>query len=582
MTDSVIDSYVLYFTSRVGTAKREARLLWWSGPVVLVALIGLGILLRSGPMVWAILALLYGLGFWGVRRLRSAAQVVGVACEHLRDVAKRSQGDATRETLLALLEDQVRPDDDSHVPEALMGLAVHPSSGGARAASHAAFARPSAELATASFVRTALVLGGLFGTVLFFAVELAGDAAQAGDLKPVLDGLRGALASTLTGILGSLVIGLFLSRLDRIVDETIWETEAFLNGPFSKAIARGESESIKTEPELWEGLREAVADLAHKTGETYDSLAGEVAAYSAGLGALGDRMANLPALKFPPQLSKLDTTVERFARGVESLGASSEALIAAVGTLGLFAPAKTLDELRRIAEASELQYKESASRLAEVARELGIATERIRDLTMAISQVPANLGERMDILEVATRQTASLVDEATSALRAGQQTALERMERLGEGQSQMGRLMQDIQVGFGESPELLSQSIAALQELQFIVSKSARELQGLSPKSSDEVQEMRRSNEGVNDRLKDLVQQSTELIERMQNIELASQVVQEHLNRLQSVTEKLGGLETVYAMCDRAERAPLLRLLLHSFGRHRDGSRAVGGNATPT
>lgn len=557
MTDDLLDSYVEYFSRRVRAAKKEIRLLWWSGPLLLVILATLAVFLRSGPMVWVVLALLYGLGFWGVRTLRSAVQVVIVACEHLRDVAEQCKGVAANENVPKLLRSQIRPEDDSNVPEALLGLATQPGSGGARAASHAAFARPSAELATAVFVRNALVLGGLFGTVFFFAVELAGGAAQAGDLRPVLEGLRGALASTLTGIFGSLVIGYFISRLDRIVDETTWETEAFLNGPFSEAIARGDLEGIKTEPELWEGLRAAVADLANRTGKTYDTLAGEVAAYSVGLTTLTEQMRNLPSLKFPPQLTKLDSTVERFAQGVESLGSSSEALIAAVGTLGLFAPAKTLQELGRIAEASELQYKESASRLGELASELGVATQSIAELTTVVSRVPPDLSERIEMLEAASRQTSSLVAEASLAIRDGQEAALEGMDKLSDGQRETLGTMQEIRASLGGTPDLLSESITQLKELLASLSKSASDFQ-------------------------ELTLESTQITEHLQNLELASVVVQGRLESLQSVTQKLDRLDSLYTMCDRAGRAPLLRLLLLSFGRDRNGASARAGNATPS
>jgi hypothetical protein len=393
------------------TQKRRAailsrnRLIIASG--IAIVLLVILLILKSPWQVWILVALLYALAFYSLFRLQKALNVTEAALSDLEDAA-RMLGESpppSRGKVIAFVRDKVDPNDDSDVPEALSAFcAGQQGSESVRAAANSAFSLPASELSVAQFFRTALVLGGLFGTVLFFALELGKSAILAGDIQTLLPGLQGALASTLTGILGSVAVGHMASAIDQVIERSIWETESLIGGPFARAlqVAADDSTAVN-EVQLWQQLIEEVRKLRQDTTESYAKVASDISGHSVALQTLSTQLAELPAVQVPPQLASLDDVVRRFRDGAELLNNSATTLVNAVGALGVYAPAKALQELDVIRQGVISLQGEVNRSLNEVRADVGstrqvvtAAIEDIRERTAGLSPTLIGIEKKVD------------------------------------------------------------------------------------------------------------------------------------------------------------------------------------------
>jgi hypothetical protein len=425
-------SYREFFESQKRRAAKLSRYRLIIAIGIGIVLVGILIVLGSPWPVLILVTLLYVLAFFSLWRLQKALNVTEAALSDLEDVA-RMLGESpppSRATVVAFVRDRVDPNDESDVPEALSAFcAGQQNSESVRAAANSAFSLPASELSVAQFFRTALVLGGLFGTVLFFALELGKSAILAGDIQSLLPGLQGALASTLTGILGSVAVGHMASAIDQVIERSIWETESLIGGPFARALQVAAEESTAVnEVQLWQQLIEEVRKLRQDTTESYAKVASDVSAHSIALQTLSTQLTELPAVQVPPQLANLEDVVRRFRDGAELLNSSATTLVNAVGALGVYAPAKTLQELDAIRQGVASLQGEVSRTLSEVgadvARTRQVVTagvEEIKEQTTAISPALRVIEGKVDNVQYEVGGTAQGL--------AGLKEAAERTER---------------------------------------------------------------------------------------------------------------------------------------------------------
>lgn len=548
-------------------ARQIAKTRWldavWLGGLLTAStvLIVLLFVLHSGGWVSTYVAGLFGVTLIGVQRLKGAIRVTRSAAEHLFQFATFLREPRTREEFMAYIHGKVRPDDDSNVPEAMWSYAISQDRAeGARVVANAAFVRPTAELNFASFLRTALVLGGLFGTVLFFAWQLRGAAILSGDLTDLVPGLRGALASTLAGILGSVTLGAIGGNIDRVLEEMIWETESFVSGPVARALAALKTDTpIRDETDLWNALREEVAELRRESVMAYAKLADDTHAYTKALGDISQRLADLPAIQVPTQLAKLEDVVAAFSSGVQSLERTSKTLLDAVSTVGLVVPAQTLSELAHLKEAAA----QSAQRAQTVSVELGLIKEVATHGAQSAEaggvklghireQISIGQGDLRDLTRIAVRSedlrsAAGLLSAQIDTLATQTNTQAHAVgEQLSRIEAGLERTATVCPPGSNESePRDLTTIVDALRGIRETLVSSGSQLQATSA--------------GV-----------TSLAERLPvTLDHALQQIHESKEQLGAVAIRLRRLDAVYDWHERATRAPLIRLLLLPLWRER-------------
>jgi hypothetical protein len=562
------------------------------------ALVALLAFLQSPPLVWAYIAGLYIVACLGFRRFFTALGVAREAIDHLNEVAKLVHEKKSRGDLLEWVAKNVSPRDRSNVPEALDSLAQGTITGDSiRVAASSAFAQPVSELNFAAFLRTALVLGGLFGTVLFFAMELSGPALINGSLADLLPGLRGALASTLTGILGSLALGYSVSRIDKHVDDLIRGTEAFLGGPLSVALAAVPGKSpIHSEVELWESLRTEVSRLTEQTQAAFERMGSDIHAHAAALQKLGEQLGAAPAITVPPELANLHTVIGDFSRGTELLNKTATALIQTVGSLGVFAPTKMLQDIeqmnrsvdehqRRMDRAMAQQSEHIAQGLGKVGTQLQRAAGDMERAGQTLEQsaqaaqarvaevaekVVSRLGTAADLTGVheaatqtlsavhalqndaaATRSMLQAQHEAVASTAAGlsgvhaaADRTLETVQRLHDDLAATRTALEAGQSGAASTAADVQRAATSLQSLTGTITTAAQQLSGVAPTLE--------SQAAATGKLADAVEKQS--------------------GDLGALSRRLARLDEVFRWHDRARRAPLMRFLTLPW---RPGSRAV-------
>jgi hypothetical protein len=616
MSQQDVADYVKFYQRHAERTEELNRQALIVVSVVAMVLFALVIVLASPWYVIGYVGAVYGFAFFGTYRLRRALVVTKAALDHFFKFAAFLREPRDRRAFQAFVAEHINPDDDSNVPESIWTLcAGHISGENIRAAANRAFAIPGSELAVAQYRRTALILAGLFGTVLFFAIELGGGQLLSGDLGVLLPGLRGALASTLTGILGSLTLGYIASGIDRTIEQAVWESEAFLGGPVATTLATTEGDKpIVNETELWAALRKEVAQLREETVLAYSKLADDANAYGKSLETVSQQIAQLPAVQVPPQLARLEDVVNRFAHGVEVLDKTASGLIEAVGTLGVFAPAKTLQELDHITSLVRANGDRNAADVERVATavasarddlnafrsDMRLASSESRDEVRAVgrechnlSEVVGSLGASVSVMERATINTgdrlANLVDqlapvpESLSTIGEAFTTLSERLDRardpvvrdagaieirtsddvrLANGSArstevdQRSNLLSDKPVDLTIYEELHELRVnvesvpTSLAQTNEQVTLTARRVQSLDESLSDPEYGLRSAVERLNTKVDRLAHQQSGLDDLM---------------------SRLSGMEKVLRWHERAARAPLMRLLLLPFRATRNG-----------
>jgi len=561
VNDIAIKGYITFFEEQRRQVAKLGR--WRLMIAVAIAIILLAILsfLNSPVRVWVLAAVLYAVAFHGLHRLRRAMLVTSSALEDFEKVARRLNGDPrpNRQELVNWVKSQIKPD-DSNVPEALASFADSQQSGeGVKVVANSAFAQPSSELSFAQFYRTALVLGGLFGTVLFFAIELGGPALLQGDLPSLLPGLRGALASTLAGILGSVSIGFLSSSIEQVLERATWEAESLIGGPFLQTLAVASSDrEILNEAQLWQSLLGEVRQLREDTNVSYAKLAIDVGSHTIALQALSTQLTELPAVQVPPQLARLQDVVADFKAGVELLDRSASTLVNAVGAIGVYAPSKTLEEfaalkvsLQQVKNTAERNLAANATLMGNVSRDVSAGVERT---TRAVEEIGLMMGHhsvRLDAID----ERASLIDTSLHSTQRGVEAAnvalgsvLAKVDDIMTVRTANG--VPRAQSGEGTPSQTMyplaktDSDPSNLGEINNAISQVQSALKDQSGQLSNCTDAVKSLGGSVESRAKELSQQ----IESMSKY-------QESLNAISR------RLVTVQAWHERAQRAPMMRLL---------------------
>jgi uncharacterized phage infection (PIP) family protein YhgE len=533
--------------------------------VVAIAVVGLLIWLQSPMLVWVYIAMLLAVAVYGLNRLGSSLRDASDATRHLGELAAYVDAapSPTRDDLLTTIDKMVSPDDRSNVPEAVQSLASGPISGDSiRIAAHSSFAHPTSELGFAAFLRTALVLGGLFGTVLFFALELGGSALAAGSLHVLLPGLRGALASTLTGILGSVVMGIVASRTERHIDELITETESFFSGPLTRILSTTPvRQQIGNETDLWESLRAEVETLVAKTGESYEKMSSDVSAHAESLRVLGQELQNLPAVVVPPELARLGDVVDRFAAGAESLSNTATILVETVASLGVFAPARMLQEMEQLNESVADRQRQTSASEARVETTMQRASSEISTVATAVSAVPHHLAAVADRLSSVPEQISTL-NHAVAGLPERLLEIERGLDSTSVNVESLAAAIASIASASSESPNLEKID----HQLRQVIDGNARLEQQLSQRSSPVASRSDAvSSEFSTAVTQDNVRTGDEFQNQMRTLLEAASELQEQQTRLRKMEQQLNRLSAILPWYEKASHAPFVRLLTMSW-----------------
>lgn len=434
----------------------------FAGALLFALLLGILLWLESGAAVYVYVALLFAIACYGLLQIRDATQALESAAEDLSALALDAAEAASREGFLEKVARRQRAAERSDVPDALLGLAsdrvtAERTQGVARAAFRSALARMN----ETAFLRTALVLGGLFGTVLFFANELVGTQILRGDLSVLLPGLRGALASTLTGILGSLVLGLLASRLERIIDGMLSETEAFLLGPVSTVLqATTARRAVTTETDLWQQLVEEVAQLRQEAADSLAGMGTDAHVFAKQLENVVDQIRMLPAVTVPPNLADLGAVVTEFRTGMKDLKETVDVLVPAVQTIGATLPLETAANVQMLLELEDAgrramehhigEVRTAISRMENAVAENQTSIEALREAERAApTEVLALAGAARDEAHAARQGVAQLASALTEHGR--RLDAVQEALRTTEGTQQALALTQADLVRAGEA-----------------------------------------------------------------------------------------------------------------------------------
>ncbi|WP_457652843.1 hypothetical protein [Rhodocaloribacter sp.] len=529
---------------------------------------------------------------------------------HLQQIAQNLKDDPTREEFLTFVNSLRKPGDDSNVPEAVGGLAHGQlSSGSLRVAANTAFATPTSELRVAAFFRTGLILGGLFGTVLFFALELTGQGILTGQLEELLLGLRGALASTLTGILGSIFIGIVASTIGRRLEELTWETEAFLSSAVTNVLLTTPvKRPIESESDLWESLREEVAHLSQRVQEMFKRMADDAHAYAISLQDLSQRLENLPAVQVPEQLANLEQVVTDFRHGAEVLGKTVPPLVETVGALGVFAPAQMLDNLEHLDQKVTEHQQHTSETLDGLQQGVSSTNQQLEQLDQKVTEHQQHTSETLDGLQQGVSQTNHYLenyeekfdnlDRTTESLQNSADSISQQIEATEQTLDALGNQVEGVERAVTEASEQTSQELAGLEDTTnqtLTISKHIGRYLGLIPDeippdqqpllaemehlttiftlTREDVQNaLTRINTTVEtlDTLSENLSGSTEVLgntsetlrSETARLAVAARDLTDDQGLLNQLRNQLTALDQVIAWHRRAARAPLMRLLL--------------------
>ena len=610
-TDNVIlKEYSRFFDEQAQKTRNWQRTSLALPVALALLLILLLIWLKSALLVWGYISFLYAVTIWGLYRLRKAIKMTSDAAGHLQQIAQSLTDDPTREEFLTFVNSLRKPGDDSNVPEAIGGLAHGQiSSGSLRVAANTAFATPISELRVAAFFRTGLILGGLFGTVLFFSLELTGQGILTGQLEELLLGLRGALASTLTGILGSIFIGIVASTIGRRLEELTWETEAFLSSSVSNVLLTTPvKRPIESESDLWESLREEVAHLSQRVQEMFKRMADDAHAYAISLQNLSQRLENLPAVQVPEQLANLEQVVTDFRHGAEVLGKTVPPLVETVGALGVFAPAKMLDNLEQLDQKVTEHQQHTAQSLEGLQQDVSSTNQQLKQLDQKVTEHQQHTSETLDGLQQGVSQTNHYLenyeerfDNLDSAAESLQNSAVgitRQLETTEQALHYLGYQVERVGRAVTEASEQTSQELAGLEDttnqtltiskhigrylgpipdeippdqqplraemehLKTIFTLTREDVQNALTRINTTVETLDTLSENLSNSTEVLGNTSTKLQSQTEMLAVAASDLTDDQGLLNQLRNQLTALDQVIAWHQRAARAPLMRLLL--------------------
>lgn len=441
--DRVIETGTLPFFREQEAKLRSSSSIWIVGVVLFVLVVGLLFVLDSGLEVGIYIgALLLPISLYGLYKARQTEVATAEALDHMIEVEERLETGADSDEILTHLQKRISVEDRSHVAEALRTfLAGSPSSEAVPPTARAAFSETDALAESTSFLRAVLILGGLFGTVLFFALELTELSNLAGT-ESLLQGLRGALASTLTGILGAVTVGFVTTQLRQRVNKIIQETETFLGGTVLPLTREEKAASPPgTEVELWEALQKEVRALNQRIDERTTLMADDAASYARSLEEVSTRLQELPQVRVPPELGNLEDVVEEFSESSNLLYRTTRELVDAVGALGVFAPAKLLRDLEEVREEMAEWRDDANDALQTMVSRTEAGQERLEKSARAMQKDTIEAVEtRMTRLDEAVGQ----LDDAIPRLEGLVRSGVDSMESAGRNLEQVSEKVEDI------------------------------------------------------------------------------------------------------------------------------------------
>jgi hypothetical protein len=575
-------AYVEFYDDQIAHSDELGRRRLLAAVLLGAILIGLLSLLGSPPVVWGLVTILYALTYYGFVAVKDVLRLVNEALEDLSElgsflVEPRSKSDVAE---WATSHSQA---DESNVPEAIRDLCRNQAdSGSLRVTANAAFTQPSSKLSRIYFLRTALVLGGLFGTVLFFAIALGGPGLVNGDITALLPELRGALASTLTGILGSLLLGHLGSEIDGLIERSIWETEAFLTGSIAPILQEVPQLEAVNEVQLWAQLLAEVRHLRNETTESYAKLANDAASYSVALQAVSDQLTNLPAIQVPPQLANFQDTIIEFRDGMRVLEGAVKSLVDGVGSVGLFFPAKTVELLELVKKDSQDFHRSEMDLLGDAKAAADMSTgasqsalqmmraanSTVTQLGVTVASVRSTLGNQAkeisesktiikDVLELVQKVKADtessngiIADLAEAA------ASTTRSESDGVGATLLGIDSTGSPLSNQQDDEANSE-IPTQAPFEYPYARQPKQMPPTSVPARDAT-------------LDDTMQ---ELLTHLKSLTSVAPQIAEERDLLTRIEKRLQRFDSVVRWHQRAARAPLMRFILLQFGARETADR---------
>lgn len=559
----------------------------WFGPALVLALAVLAWALGSAPAV-----ILYVLGLggvawgWGINRLRSALQVTLGTAKQVRALSSFLGKDPTQEQLLKALHEQA----DQHAPAAsptiftaLLEGQVSPDRAGTTA--RLVYSDPLAKLDATSFLRSSLVLGGLFGTVLFFAWELTGAGFTAAGLDELLPGVRGAMASTLSGILSSVLVGHFASSVDRIVDRLVTGTESLIAGPVSIALENTPAHADPTnEAELWSAVLGEVRALREDTRQHVRQMADDASAYARSLQRVEERLADLPAIRIHDDLQQLGDALASFGRSVKVFEASSTSTAKAVEQLGVVIPRAVIERLDRISQDQQEAEHTTSTATQHLSGEIAAVQAKINEVASSVAFDPAEFNQHLDLIGQSVQALEPALRSQISTLGTVEANVREQTQQLGSLQTSVLA-----QAGRIESMHAAMQSVA---DAQISLVEMREQLEGAAGQVRTEAERLTGSTQRLEVAAEAVMQTGSKLDSAAEAVTAVSDRIDraaESLSGQAAVTARIEkvlsgiqkGIGPIAAWHRRATDAPLMRLLLlQRRGGNGNGALALGGEGT--
>lgn len=578
MNNAGAATYVSFYDDQISYAKALGRRRLLLVIAMGVVLIGLLVMLHSLIQVMIAVAILYFLTYYGLNAVQTALRYAEEALTDLSKLASFVRETRSKSEVAKWAEDHVKAD-DSNVPEAIRDLCNHQvDAGSMRVSANAAFTQPSSQLTRIYFLRTALVLGGLFGTVLFFAFSLGGQEIVNGDLGTLLPQLRGALASTLTGILGSVLLGHFGSEIDGLIERSTWETEAFLTGSIAPILQEVPELSAVNEVQLWSLLLNEVRQLRIDTTESYAKLGNDATIYGVALQAVSDQLANLPAIQVPAQLANLQDVVDQFHGGLTILDRAVTSLIAGVSAVGLYFPAKTVERLDALQSEFAKAQTANSTNLTGLKSSVDRSISEVRASGFVMSDAAKHIS---DVAESVV-QISSVVSAQTTNI------DVIKRETIANGSQQA-----DVVSRVGALPGMLTDLSNSVQVLQGLLEKALLNNRGKAPLPTPVIPPLSippeaalggefrypllpgaEATEVLTTAIAALAEAEREF--RTQSSELAKAIPSLGDDRqvLLNMSKRVQRLDSVFRWHERAARAPLMKLLLMPLRREREAGNA--------
>ncbi|MEQ8330671.1 MAG: hypothetical protein RH859_09440 [Longimicrobiales bacterium] len=438
--------------------------------------------------------------------------------------------------------------------------------------------------------RTALVLLGLFGTVFFFAFSLT-DGATVDLADPeFLRHLGGSLVSTLSGIASSgtlLVIGTLLLEA---FEQASLDAEDFFTFAVGPVLAhRPDVVEAGSEVELWGALQQDVRRMTDEIVDRFGTLVDQRLDHVRSLDRIAEELASLPELRVPPALDRLETTIERFSDSAQVIDNSVRVLVEAVSVIDALAPAVAVDELARL----RAKIDGLAERGDGILEQLGTAAEqmdqRLDRLGSVAEEIPGTVREAFEPYVAEWRRHSA---EVTGELRSGMgdlksatQGLAKKVEAFEASQAAASRSTNDLTTALARETEAvgaLGERVSGLSSRLDQVEATAKSaLDRLADDSdslrdtitglSKELDQAAQGLAGVHDTLGDIrslifsadmatgtAEGRLEILRAMKDL---SQRVSAHENSVRRAVAALRTVTHLEAWLERAEKAPLMRLL---------------------